>query len=345
LLPFSKPLTTFHFSLRSYRQNPFDSKMGYTRFMIDSEYYQEPVSRSRELLHFQSIAAGLEPGQDFPPSFYRNLSQFIQLDAALKFLVPKMELSGDEALLDLGCGEGAGTTNILLPNLPQGSVTGVDINPSSIANAVNSFSRDGLATRFLLGNIESLGDLLKSEHATNKEVNLSFDMICSNFTLHWPSNLGATFREMRKVISPGGRMVHLLSGKDPYPELFNAAHTVIRRPKWRDYFDKGRFRHPPLRDFLEVTSALRKGGFNLSSGGVQPVWHTFPNEITLASWMGLMPRPILVRIPENSRGDFGIDVVNEYKQQIASITDYPEVVGHEIAIRHNMILFAAKCCS
>ena len=49
-------------------------------------------------------------------------------------LIAKLQLRGDEAVLDIGCGDGRATV-LIAERLPDGSVLGVDKSPSMIALA------------------------------------------------------------------------------------------------------------------------------------------------------------------------------------------------------------------
>ena len=49
-------------------------------------------------------------------------------------LLDRLELAGDETVLDAGCGTG-GVTELLLARVPEGRVIGVDGSPSMIERA------------------------------------------------------------------------------------------------------------------------------------------------------------------------------------------------------------------
>ena len=52
----------------------------------------------------------------------------------MRELIAKMRLRGDEALLDIGCGDGRATA-LIAERIPDGSVLGVDKSASMIALA------------------------------------------------------------------------------------------------------------------------------------------------------------------------------------------------------------------
>ena len=56
-----------------------------------------------------------------------------------KELIPKLKLQGNEALLDIGCGDGKITAEIAKA-LPNGKVVGIDSSPEMIKLSKNHFS-------------------------------------------------------------------------------------------------------------------------------------------------------------------------------------------------------------
>ncbi len=69
---------------------------------------------------------------DPSPSFTWNAADYHKSSTAqalwAKELIAKLELSGNERVLDIGCGDGKVTAEIAR-NLPGGNVTGVDSSP------------------------------------------------------------------------------------------------------------------------------------------------------------------------------------------------------------------------
>src|SRR5439155_10468210 len=59
-------------------------------------------------------------------------------------LIDKLDLNGDEHLLDIGCGDGK-VTAALAARLPDGRVVGVDISPEMISFARMNFPAQNLS--------------------------------------------------------------------------------------------------------------------------------------------------------------------------------------------------------
>ena len=90
-----------------------------------------------------------------------------------KELIPKLKLKGNEALLDIGCGDGKITAE-LAKYLPNGRVVGIDSSAQMIKLAQNTFPKlDCPNLSFQVMETRKL--IFKNE----------FDIIFSNAALHW----------------------------------------------------------------------------------------------------------------------------------------------------------------
>jgi len=58
-----------------------------------------------------------------------------------KQLIPKLKLSGNEALLDIGCGDGK-VTAVLAKSLPRGCVVGIDSSEDMVTLARQTFPQE-----------------------------------------------------------------------------------------------------------------------------------------------------------------------------------------------------------
>ena len=108
-------------------------------------------------------------------------------------MLDRLELSGDETVLDAGCGSGR-VTRLLVERVPRGRVIGVDASPSMIAKARESLA----ATRATFDLIVS--DLL------DLELPEPVDVVFSNATFHWILDHRRLFERLHAALRPGGRM-------------------------------------------------------------------------------------------------------------------------------------------
>ena len=115
-------------------------------------------------------------------SFYRGYASSI-------------DLCGDEAVLEFGCGSG-GIAEYLIPRLPQGSLTCIDICPPMLRIAKKRL-RSHPNARCLLGRIETL-----------RLPDASYDLVVIHNALHDipEEERSATLAELVRVLKPGGRL-------------------------------------------------------------------------------------------------------------------------------------------
>jgi trans-aconitate 2-methyltransferase len=108
-------------------------------------------------------------------------------------VLDRLELRGDETVLDAGCGSGR-VTRLLLERLPRGRVIAVDASPEMVARARAEL--DGLAADV------READLAELRLAPGEQV----DAVFSNATFHWVPDHDALFTALAAALRPGGRM-------------------------------------------------------------------------------------------------------------------------------------------
>jgi len=113
-----------------------------------------------------------------------------------------LELSGNEKVLDLACGEGYFTRAL---KKSVSSITGADLSPSLIESA-KSVSKDILY---------HVADATNLSFAKDKE----FDVVISVLAIQNMENILAAFSECRRVLKDNGRFIFVLN------------HPVYRIPK------------------------------------------------------------------------------------------------------------------
>ncbi len=143
-------------------------------------------------------------------------------------------------ILDLGCGTGH-ITQALSSHYPRASITSLDLavgmvkmtrerNRSPRFNLWNRL-RGRSGHHFLVGDAESL------PLADN-----SFDLIASNLTFQWCSDLPRLFAEIQRVLAPGGLLLFTTLGPDTLKELrasWQAVDSTIHVNSFFDMHDVG----------------------------------------------------------------------------------------------------------
>lgn len=149
--------------------------------------------------------------RDWDATSYERMSG--PLEAMGREVLDRLDLDGDERVLDAGCGTGR-VTAALVERLPRGEVVAVDGSPAMVEAAR-----------------ERLGDAVELRVADLVELALDrpVDAILSTATFHWIADHDALFARLRDLLKPGGRLVAQCGGAGNIPALEAAAGTVGER--------------------------------------------------------------------------------------------------------------------
>ena len=127
---------------------------------------------------------------------YQQASLTSQKIVGEEFIESNLCPQSGDAILDLGCGTGELTAYLAGLVGPQGKVVGVDLDKERLQLA--RLSHSGLKNlSFLEGNASSISEIFPSE---------SFDIIFSNYVLHWIPDKPNAFRNMFTCLKPGGKI-------------------------------------------------------------------------------------------------------------------------------------------
>jgi trans-aconitate 2-methyltransferase len=114
----------------------------------------------------------------------------------------RLELRGDETVLDAGCGTGR-ITERLAERLPAGRVVALDGSPAMVDTARGRLARFGDRVTYV---VADLGEPLPIPAS-------SLDAILSTATFHWVRDHDALFRHLAAGLRPGGRLVAQCGGE------------------------------------------------------------------------------------------------------------------------------------
>jgi trans-aconitate 2-methyltransferase len=134
-------------------------------------------------------------------------------------VIDRLDLSGDETVLDAGCGSGR-VTRLLLELLPSGSVIGVDASPSMIEKA-----RDALPerTEFIVSDLLEL------------DLDEAVDAVFSNATFHWILDHRRLFVRLHAALRPGGALEAQCGGIGNLDEFLNSLENVNGDERFAPY--------------------------------------------------------------------------------------------------------------
>lgn len=152
--------------------------------------------------------------QDWNAAAYDRLSDPMTRWGAR--VLDRLELRGDETVLDAGCGSGR-VTELLLQRLPTGFVTGADASASMLTEARRRLS--GFEDRLALVRC----DLLDLSPSTLGE-HVPVDAVLSTATFHWIKDHERLFSNLAGTLRPGGQLVAQCGGAGNIDRLL----TVVR---------------------------------------------------------------------------------------------------------------------
>jgi len=214
-------------------------------------------------------------------------------------LIARLNLRGDENILDVGCGDGKVTAEIAHA-VPRGSVTGIDVSPQMLKFAKKTFPPSQIPN-------------LKFQIMDARQIKFArqFDCVFSNAALHWVNDHQAILRGAASVLKSGGRLIVSCGGKGNAQDVFVALRPEMRLKRWREFFRK-----MPLPYFFyapgDYEKWLPKFGFKIQSLKLAPKDATHAGADGFATWLRTTWIPYVQRVPENLREEFIAAVTARY---------------------------------
>lgn len=169
-------------------------------------------------------------------------------------ILDRLPLTGDERVLDLGCGTGRVTAQLLERLGPDGRVVGVDGSARMVAEATRRLGDDPRAS-FLQQDLLALA--LDPPPA---------DAAVSSATFHWIKDHDTLFARVRAALRDGGRFVAQCGGRGNIATVVRAVEAVTAREPYASAFagwpSPWNYAGPE-----ETTERLQRAGFE-----VERVW-------------------------------------------------------------------------
>jgi trans-aconitate methyltransferase len=139
-------------------------------------------------------------------------------------LLDTITLNGDEAVLDIGCGDGK-ITKVIADSVPAGRVIGMDSSEDMIALAQETYQHEKPTLDFTHGD------------ASNLPYRNDFDLVFSNACLHWIKDHRPVLKGIADALRPGGRALLQMGGKGNVQTVQAMVRTVCERDHWKSYFE------------------------------------------------------------------------------------------------------------
>lgn len=227
-------------------------------------------------------------------------------DAQLKWareLRSNLDLKGNEAILDVGCGDGKITADFAA-TFPSSRVMGVDSSPEMI-------------------------DYAQQKYPTSQYLNLSyacidarsinfkreFDLVFSNATLHWVDDHQAFLKGASSALRNGGRLITSCGGQGNAANILQVFSELTASQSWSSYFEGF---HPPyfFYGLEDYQLWVQQSGLQIKRLELVPKDMTHQGKEGLAGWIRTTWMPFYKRIPQNQQDNFIEQVVNLYLERI-----------------------------
>lgn len=227
------------------------------------------------------MSSTLTQEQDWQPERYATNAAFVaELGRpVLELLAPQP----GEAILDLGCGDGALMRELAARGC---AVVGVDAAPAM----VEAVRRRGLDARLMDG------------HALAFE--RAFDAVFSNAALHWMKrDPAAVVAGVARALRPGGRFVGEMGGAGNVAAITTALLAVLRR-RGRDGAGAIPWYFPTAEAYGDLLASC---GFRVRR--IELIPRPTPLPTGMAAWLDTFAEPFLKLLPEAERGPAKDEVV------------------------------------
>ncbi len=216
-------------------------------------------------------------------------------------LIPKLNLTGNEALLDIGCGDGKISAQIA-SFLPEGYVVGIDNSDEMIKLACRNFPKS---------KFPNLSFLKKdAQQFTFKE---RFDRVFSNAALHWIIDHRPILAGVKQSLKHSGKLLFQMGGKGNAHDILIVLDELMNDNNWRRFFEGFTFPYG-FYGPTEYRVWLREAG--LKPERVELIAKDMKlNKERLAGWIRTTWLPYTQKIPKALEETFITDIINRYVER------------------------------
>jgi trans-aconitate methyltransferase len=234
------------------------------------------------------------------PKDYKNHSKAQQQWA--RELIAKLDLTGSEKILDIGCGDGKVTVE-MAGLVQKGFVVGVDNSHAMIALAIEQYPPE---------KHKNLSFAIMD--ASNLEFSNEFDVVFSNAALHWVKNHKPVVDGIYKSLKPGGKALLQMGGQGNAKDILSVIDDLKHKEEWKPYFDGFEFPYGFLGS-EEYAGLLAESGFSIDRVELIPKDMQHKDSEGLKGWIRTTWLPYTERIPLEKRDKFIDEIVAIYLER------------------------------
>jgi trans-aconitate 2-methyltransferase len=205
-------------------------------------------------------------------------------------VLDRLDLAGDETVLDAGCGTGR-VTELLARRLPRGRVLAVDADPEMV--------------RVAAANLDGLAEVARAD-LLDLHLEQPVDAVLSTATFHWVLDHPRLFAGLFGVLAPGGRLVAQCGGRGNIAQLRAVADELAATAPYAPHFEGW---EPPwyYAGPEETAERLEAQGFTDVRTWLEP-WPVVPEDP--AEYLATVPLGAQVqRLPVELRDRYVADVL------------------------------------
>ena len=217
----------------------------------------------------------------------------------------RMDVRGDEAAIDAGCGTGR-VTELLLEKLPEGTVLAIDGSRAMVEAARRRFAGEPRVR-------------VERQDLLSLEVEERVDLIFSTATFHWIWDHDRLFENLALALKPGGRLVAQCGGEGNISRATRATKETMEEERFLDYF-VGWQDDKYYADARTTARRLETAGFEEVETWLHDEVAAFDSVDQLARFLGtVVLGGHLERLPEEERSPFAAAVA----AKITAVDDTP----------------------
>ena len=211
----------------------------------------------------------------------------------------RLNLAGDEVILDAGCGSGR-VTGELAGRVPSGRVYGVDVAPSMVEHARRAL---GAKATILCQDLIEL------------ELPEAVDVVFSNATFHWIHDHDALFSALYRGMKSGGRLLAQCGGLGNIDSFRQIADEAAAEEPFAPYFEGWR-RPWNYASAEETAEGLSRAGFVEVKTWLQPKrvepQRAFVETVCLVRHVDPLPDELRSRFVDRVLAECGDPLVLDY---------------------------------
>jgi trans-aconitate 2-methyltransferase len=232
-----------------------------------------------------------------------------------KEVLDRLALTGDETVLDAGCGTGK-LTQLLAERLPRGHVVALDASKDMLSVASKELASFGARVTFLEASLPQL------------PLTAPVDAIFSTATLHWVLDHPAVFRAFASSIRPGGQLEFQCGGPGNLHSLHLRASALAATAEYAEAF-QGFKENWYYATAEETQGQLRDAGWTAVHSWVEVRPTHFADAASFSDFIGNVNlRPFLARLDPARGKRFTASVVEGFAKDSPPYTlDYVRLNG------------------